>query len=98
MEFKKIDQPVRVVTWMIMRSYGEKWDGSMLNVEVWSNGTLLARQDIEGYHDKKTSETYNIKMRLDGEGGAVVGSDLKINFALIGGKTFKISGMAICDH
>jgi len=68
MEFKKIDRPVRAGTWMIMRSYGEKWDGSMLNVEVWSNGTLLARQDIEGYHDKKTSETYNIKMRLDGEG------------------------------
>ena len=99
MEFKTIVQPVRVVTWMIMRSYGEKWDGSMLSVEVWSNGTLLAKQDIEGYHDKKTSETYNIKMRLDGEGrGAGVGSDLQINFTLIGGTTFKISGMAICDH
>ena len=99
MEFKKIVQPVRAVTWMIMRSYGEKWDGSMLSVEVWSNGVLLARQDIEGYHDKKTSETYNIKMRLDGKGGgALTGSDLKINFALIGGTTFKISGMAICDH
>ena len=99
MEFKKIVQPVRAVTWMIMRSYGEKWDGSMLSVEVWSNGTLLAKQDIEGYHDKKTSETYNIKMRLDGKGpGAGVGSDLQINFTLIGGTTFKISGMAICDH
>jgi hypothetical protein len=99
MEFKKIVQPVRAVTWMIMRSYGEKWDGSMLSVEVWSNEILLAKQDIEGYHDKKTSETYNIKMRLDGEGrGAGVGSDLQINFTLIGGTTFKISGMAICDH
>jgi hypothetical protein len=82
----------------------------MLNVEVWSGGTLLALKDIEGYHDKKTSETYNIKMRLDGVGidgddsvkggerGAVVGSDLRIEFELVGGSTFKISGMAICDH
>lgn len=99
MEFKKIVQPVRAVTWMIMRSFGEKWDGSMLSVEVWSNEILLAKQDIEGYHDKKTSETYNVKMRIDGEGGAALtGSDIKIIFALIGGKTFKISGMAICDH
>ena len=110
MEFKGISQPVRAVTWMIMRSYGDRWDGSMLNVEVWSGGTLLALKDIEGYHDKKTSETYNIKMRLDGVGidgddsvkggerGAVVGSDLRIEFELVGGSTFKISGMAICDH
>jgi hypothetical protein len=108
MEFKRISQPVRAVTWMIMRSYGERWEGSLLNVEVWSGETLLARKDIEGYHDKRTSETYNIKMRLDGvdgddqhkEGvkGAVVGSDLRIKFELMGGSTFKISGMAICDH
>ncbi|KAL3822186.1 hypothetical protein ACHAXA_008202 [Cyclostephanos tholiformis] len=110
MEFKGISRPVRAVTWMIMRSYGERWEGSMLNVEVWSGETLLARKDIEGYHDKKTSETYNIKMRLDDVGvdggespkgserGAVVGSDLRIEFKLVGGSTFKISGMAICDH
>jgi hypothetical protein len=29
---------------------------------------LLARKDIEGYHNKRTSKTYNIKMRLNGTG------------------------------
>ncbi|KAL7435777.1 hypothetical protein ACHAXH_004180 [Discostella pseudostelligera] len=106
MEWKKISQPVRAVTWMIMRSYGEKWDGSLLNVEVWSDNKLMAKKDIEGFHDKNTSETYNIKMKLfendeqKGEvgDGAVIGSDLKITFTLKGGSTFKISGMAVCDH
>ena len=111
MEFRDIPQPVRAATWMVTRSYGERWEGSTLRVEAWSGGTLLARRDIEGYHDKNTSETYNIKMRLDGagvdgdgdargggEGGAVAGSDLRIMFELVGGSTFKISGMAICDH
>lgn len=107
MEWKKISQPVRAVTWMIMRSYGDNWEGSMLRVEVWSGDTMLVKQDIEGFHDKKTSETYNIKMSLLGDGGGgdgkkekgvAVGDDLKITFELVGGKTFKISGMAICDH
>ena len=97
MEWKRITQQVRAVTWMIMRSYGEKWDGSMLRVEVWSGDTLMAKKDIEGYHNKKTSETYNIKMKLDGDGVAI-GKDLKVTFELVGGSTFKISGQAICDH
>lgn len=105
MEWRNITQPVRAVTWMIMRSYGEKWDGSLMNVEVWSDNRLMAKNDIEGFHDKKTSETYNIKMKLfdkdeqQGHGdGAETGSDLKIIFTMVGGSTFKISGMAICDH
>ena len=97
MEWKRITQHVRAVTWMIMRSYGEKWEGSMLRVEVWSGDTLMAKKDIEGYHNKKTSETYNIKMKLDGDGVAI-GKDLKVTFELVGGSTFKISGQAICDH
>ena len=97
LEFKKISQPIRAVTWMIMRSYGEKWEGSMLRVEVSSNDKIMAKQDIEGTHNKKTSETYNIKMKLEGDGVAV-GSDVKITFELVGGSTFKISGMAICVH
>ena len=97
MEWKKISQPVRAVTWMIMRSYGPKWVGSKLKVDVWSGSTLMASEEIVGFHDKKTSETYNIKMRLEGE-GVVVGNDLKITVELTGGSTYKISGMAICDH
>lgn len=102
LEFKKVAQPVQMMTWMIMRSYGEKWDGSKLKVEAWSGDKLLASDEIVGFHDKKTSETYNIKMKLiDPESsspGISPGSDLKVTFELVGGTTFKISGMAICDH
>jgi len=102
LEFKKVAQPVHMMTWMIMRSYGEKWDGSKLKVEAWSGEKLLARDEIVGFHDKKTSETYNIKMKLfDQESDSIgipPGSDLKVTFELVGGTTFKISGMAICDH
>ena len=105
LEFKNISQPVRAVTWMVMKSYGEKWQGSKLKVDVWSGETLMATEEILGTHDKKTSETYNIKMRLgkqhaatQTEEGVSVGSDLRIVVELIGGTSFKISGMAICDH
>lgn len=103
MEWKSVIQPVRALTLMIMRSYGEKWDGSKLKVQIWSKDKIVASDEIIGYHDKKTSETYNIKMKIGEEPSAevkevTIGSDLKITFELIGGNTFKISGMAICDH
>lgn len=102
LEFKKIPQPAQMLTWMIMRSYGEKWQDSKLKVEAWSGENLLASDEIVGFHDKKTSETYNIKMKLiDKESaspGIPAGSDLKVTFELVGGTTFKITGMAICDH
>jgi hypothetical protein len=109
MEWKKITQPVRALTLMIMRSYGEKWEGSKLKVEIWSTEKLVASSEIVGFHNKKTSETYNIKTKIgdtlskEQSGTSVanevaIGSDLKIAFTLVGGTTFKISGMAICDH
>lgn len=97
MEWKKVSQRVRAATFLIMRSYGPKWEGSMLRVEIWSGETLVTKKDIEGFHDKKTSETYNIKMKFPGE-GIDAGGDVRITFELVGGTTFKISGMAICDH
>lgn len=107
MEWKSVTQPVRALTLLIMRSYGEKWEGSKLKVQIWSNEKLMSSDEIVGFHDKHTSETYNVKMKIgvidSSEQSAVdkevpVGSDLKITFELVGGTTFKISGMAICDH
>ena len=111
MEWKSVTQPIRSYTLMIMRSYGDKWEGSKLKVEIWSKNKLMASDEIVGFHNKKTSETYNVKMKI----GDVrfssheqtdvmtskeipIGSDLKIIFELVGGNTFKILGMAICDH
>lgn len=111
LEWKSVAQPVRAVTWMIMRSYGEKWENSRVKIEVWSDNKLMTAEEVVGFHDKKTSETYNIKMKLgatsgtnksgdvtSNSGGVSVGEDLRVTFELVGGSTFKISGMAICDH
>ena len=109
MEWKSVTQSVRALTLMIMRSYGDKWEGSKLKVEIWSKEKLMASDEIVGFHDKNTSETYNIKMQVGQISPKVqqpdvvvneipTGSDLRITFELVGGTTFKISGMAICDH
>lgn len=102
MRFPKLARPVKAATFMVMRSYGPKWEGSKVRVEVRSkNGGVLKTEEIVGYHDKKTSETYNVKMDLTGgndNDGAKVGDDLEVSIELVEGATFKISGMAICDH
>ncbi|EJK56148.1 hypothetical protein THAOC_24019, partial [Thalassiosira oceanica] len=79
-----------------MRSYGEKWSDSRLKVDVYAGDELLKTEEVVGYHDKKTSETYNIKMKL--ARGVKAGEDVRIQLELVGGSTFKISGMAVCDH
>lgn len=109
MEWKAVTQPVRALTLMTMRSYGEKWADSKLRVEIWSGEKLMASDEMVGFHDKNTSETYNVKIKIgshvSGEDASSsadeevpIGSELKINFELVGGTTFKISGMAVCDH
>ena len=96
LEFKRISHEVHAVTWMIMRSYGEKWSDSRLKVDVYSGSELIKTEEVIGYHEKKTSETYNIKMKL--ARGVKAGEDVRIQLELVGGSTFKISGMAVCDH
>ena len=56
---------------------------------------------MNGFHDKNTSETYTSQLDLNDDGMNNIGErgdDLKLKFRLIGGSTFKIMGMAFCDH
>jgi len=92
-----ISQPVKAVNFMVMKSYGEKWANSTLEVKIWSGDDSVGEEIIHGFHDKHTSETYNIKIPLHGE-GLKKGSELRISHELIAGNTFKILGMAVCDH
>ena len=71
---------------------------------------VVVEKNIEmtGFHDKNTSETYTSQLDLyhddetndvgDLKGIADEGDDLRVRFSLIGGSTFKMMGMAFCDH
>jgi len=86
-----------------MTSYGKNWDGSQIQVDaiVTRNDSKELEQDltsmkISGYHDKETSEIFVHKMKLNSK--AEIGDGLKIDVHLLGGVTFKITGMAICSQ
>eukprot|EP00957_Ditylum_brightwellii_P116627 8896345-Ditylum_brightwellii.AAC.1 len=102
---------VQTVNFMVMRSYGDKWEGSKVRVDayIYKSGMEGKEEDemtraptksmeIVGYHEKETSETYNYKIDFGEEGKAVGGDTLRVRVELVGGSTFKFMGMAICDH
>jgi hypothetical protein len=94
-----------------MKSYGEKWEGSTLKVEAFVDRQIegggqprtpsstaaepLRSLEIEGVHDKHTSESYNYKLDL-GEERVLAGDVLNVDIRLIGGTTAKIMGMLFC--
>ena len=120
-ELKNIHGMVQTLNFMHMKSYGEKWDGSKLRVDVSvikkktsaleeDNVVIENYNEMTGFHDKSTSETYTSQLYLNDDGetncngngglkGIVdAGDDLRVRFRLIGGSTFKIMWMAFCDH
>jgi len=102
LELKELE--VQTLNFMVMTSYGEKWDGSKVRVEVYVDRSPkekaknpIKSMDIVGFHDRRTSETYNYKLDLDND--TVLPKDvLRVRITLIGGSTFKFMGMAFCDH
>ena len=60
------------------------------------NTTTTTKLLLHGYHNTMTSEIHNHKMNIINQ--ANIGDDIKIQFQLISGKTFKITGIALCDH
>jgi hypothetical protein len=95
---------VQTLNFMVMTSYGEKWDGSKVRVGVYIDrsgkqkaNNPIKTMDIVGFHDRHTSETYNYKLNLENE--TVASKDvLRVRISLIGGSAFKFTGMALCDH
>lgn len=101
LEFPNLSQSIGSVTFFIMKSYGEKWEGSRLSVSVSEKSgdnadwRRLSERDLVGVHAKNTSETYPETLSL---GHAVQpGSSLQVSYELTGGKTFKIMGLAVCS-
>ncbi len=103
-------KPVRVLKLLSMKSYGEKWEGSEMRMTASisssstsasphnQNHTKAASMNILGIHDKNTSETYTHALVLEDDQVAMPNDRLTVQFDLVGGSTFKITGMLFCDH
>ena len=111
LEFPLLQTPVSTVTVFYLKSYGEKWKDSRVQVTIAisssSSGRLLDRNHEEpivasvellGSHTKNTSEMYTHELPLK-ESLSISrhhGEKLRAAFRLTGGTTFKLLGMAIC--
>lgn len=103
LQFKvpKLSTTAKVLTIQSLKSYGEKWDGSKIQVEV-----LVAKNEtdnkevfsthIEGNHTSQTSVQYSTELQLLDP--VPKDSDAIIKMTLVGGSTFKIMGMMLCNR
>ena len=73
MKFKNLSKPVKTLNFLVLKSYGEKWEGSQVKVDavIETKTTAAATteqyrksMEITGFHDKHTSETYSVKLDL----------------------------------
>jgi hypothetical protein len=97
-----VESPVgaRFFTLMAMTSYGDGWQGSLLQVSVQiAKAAQVEGQpvvfNISGYHEDMTSISIPHKLEIP---QADQGDTVIANFEVIGGKTFKIFGMALCSR
>jgi hypothetical protein len=100
--FKSVSTPLRALTLQTMKSYGEKWENSEVEVEVLQSQnstdkwTSVHNMNITGYHNSTASISYNTEMMFNET--IQPGSDVRIKVTLIGGSTFKITGMMLCSR
>jgi hypothetical protein len=102
LEFSKLSQAIRTVTFFTMKSYGEKWANSTARIDISSKSSksgsdwkALTSKDMVGFHDKHTSEMYTEPMRLPTD--VQPGDNLRISITFLSGSTFKIQGLAVCS-
>jgi len=103
MEFPNVTQPIRSISLLYMKSYGERWKDSVLRVSCLSrlsNTTewvqLLHQDDfLAGTHAKNTSESYTHEIMLAKQVSS--GSHLRVELELVNGSTFKIMGLTVCS-
>ena len=100
LEFTNLLQPIQSVNFFIMKSYGEKWAGSRVSASVaqkskGTDWTTLSSLEMVGVHGKNTSEIYPQTISLPNP--VPVDSSLQVSYELVGGKTFKLMGLAVCS-
>lgn len=82
---------VQFLTILALKSYGDEWQNTKLQIR-----TKGKEFEVVGFHNSTTSVIIPHKFALDDI--ASKGSDLELEFSLIGGSTFKITGMAFCSQ
>jgi hypothetical protein len=106
LQFTNLNQPIYEITMFTMKSYGDKWDNSRVKLTIFEQAVgseadtsvtwkLIKSAELEGFHNKTTSEMYTERIVLSEPVSA--GRSLKLTVALVSGKTFKIMGLAICS-
>jgi len=102
MQISNLVQPIRSVSLLVMKSYGELWAESRVCVSVivtnqqQQQESHIEQIEIEGFHASNTSVSYPYKVKLDK--AAFSGDTIKVTVKLIQGKTFKITGIALCEN
>lgn len=90
--------PIRKVTFLYLKSYGDAWIDSRVNISLSVLGgttkdvLMETNGELEGIHNSTTSVNYKATFEVD----AKVGDTVQANFVLVGGTTFKFTGMLFC--
>uniref|UniRef100_A0A7S2JWF6 Uncharacterized protein n=1 Tax=Leptocylindrus danicus TaxID=163516 RepID=A0A7S2JWF6_9STRA len=98
-QFDNLSQSVRAINILAMKSYGNKWADSAARFSIFGgeSTTPVAIEVITGHHESQTSVSYDYKINID-ENMIEKGGKMRLNVELIGGSTFKITGMSICSR
>eukprot|EP00578_Thalassiosira_sp_NH16_P012189 CAMPEP_0181115994 /NCGR_PEP_ID=MMETSP1071-20121207/21718_1 /TAXON_ID=35127 /ORGANISM="Thalassiosira sp., Strain NH16" /LENGTH=655 /DNA_ID=CAMNT_0023200217 /DNA_START=129 /DNA_END=2096 /DNA_ORIENTATION=+ len=104
LQFTNVEKDINMVTLFYLRSYGEKWKDSLVKFNVSrksdsdsDNGSddVLSEVNIAGVSDDEHSLTLSQEITLSET--IRKGETMKIKVELIGGTTFKIMGLMICN-
>ena len=106
LDFPNVAQPLNTVTFFIMKSYGDKWRNSRLQVSTFEsssdgdntskrNWKQLTSREMVGFHNKNTSEMYTESIPLSES--IPKGASLRVAAHLVDGTSFKLMGLAICS-
>ena len=89
--------PIRQVVLLYLKSYGERWDNSILQVRIDRLSTFepIMYRQLVGYHAKNTSEMYVERMPLP-EPRAGEDPRVRLQAFFMNGRAFKIMGLLIC--
>ena len=82
-----------------MKSYGDKWNLSKLNVAIEGRKSSLQWKRLHefhftGYHNSTTS--INVSHKTDLGDFFQPGDSIRVSFTLVSGTTFQVNGLALC--
>ena len=93
LEFEQVQTPINLFDFMIMKSYGKRWDNSRIEVIATSSNIETWLIVLEGFHDSNESVTYSYECPLENETSKE--SDLSLNIQLADRNAFEFSSIAI---